>query len=162
MHWTVYNRIDGDRLCSDKKIIWFDTCKNVFTELSSPEPKNGGKNAIVGLGVLEGNLCMARRNGKSNLERGVEVLIMKEYGVVESWTTMFVISNVRVSGNYGDFTPLLFTKNGHVLLRKEYKIVIYSVFGELIEKVEFPSENMLLYMVLLEENLVSPRDYHLM
>ncbi|KAM7485681.1 hypothetical protein LguiA_001690 [Lonicera macranthoides] len=112
LHWTVEDAIDRNQTNSliyqsKKIIICYDPCVNVFEEFPSPI---GNASAIFCLGVLGGCLCMARFRGKFAEER-IEVLKMKEYGVRESWTTLFFISS--------DFRPFLFTEDHEVFLKKK-------------------------------------------
>ncbi|KAK4713005.1 hypothetical protein R3W88_018912 [Solanum pinnatisectum] len=64
---------------------------------------------ILGLGVLNECLCMNRYD-KGN----IELLAMKEYGVKESWTSLFIIRNLHF--DYGLILPLFMTKNGELIL----------------------------------------------
>ncbi|KAM7488524.1 hypothetical protein LguiB_026008 [Lonicera macranthoides] len=156
IHWTVCNTTDDDRICAHKKIVRFDAGKNIFEELPSPKLKSGNENVILGLGVLNGCLCMACRDGKD-----VEVLTMKKYGAVESWTTMFIVTNSSMAPYYRDFTPLLLKKNGDVIVRMDYQeLLVYNNSGDLINDVEFPTKNFGIFTASLEESLVSPGEYH--
>lgn len=112
-------------------IVYFDSHTDEFVELSMPlVPNNGKHNSVIqlilGLGVLEGCLCMVR----GVYERGDEVqsnymwedlafnktdlrinftelLVMKEHGVGESWTSAFIMSNnVGHRYAYGSLVPL--------------------------------------------------------
>ncbi|KAG5520410.1 hypothetical protein RHGRI_033106 [Rhododendron griersonianum] len=106
-------------------------------------PDNGKHNSVlIGLGVLEGCLCMTRsvyergdeveHDNNWEDERGfyyrhkfnptfIEVLVMKEHGVGESWTSSFIISNdvgvelCSLFPTYGSLVPLCLTKNGEIL-----------------------------------------------
>lgn len=91
---------------------------NKFHDFPSPRSKFGDLNAIVGLGVLGGCLCMARADNRTyfKIDGDVVILTMNEYGVVDSWTRMFVSSNSRVDPSHGNLTPFLITKDGEVLL----------------------------------------------
>ncbi|KAM7485461.1 hypothetical protein LguiA_001470 [Lonicera macranthoides] len=159
MHWTAH---DKGHFCADRKIIWFDASKNIFKEFPSPKPKNRDRNAIVGLGVLDGCACIARTdNNHNDFEGDVEVLTMKEYGVVESWTIMFVVSNVGVNRYWGGFTPLLLTKNGDVFVKlNDNEMVVYNIGGGSLHQIaRLLMEDYLVGAVSFEKSLVSPTEY---
>lgn len=84
-----------DVLMAHKKIVRFDAGKNLFEELPSPKLKSWDENGILGLGVLNGCICVAYCRDGYGMDN-VEVLTMKEYGVVESWTSMFIVKNTSL------------------------------------------------------------------
>ncbi|KAM7488731.1 hypothetical protein LguiB_026215 [Lonicera macranthoides] len=100
LHWTVH-----------EKIVRYDPHANAFEEFPSP---TGNASSILRLGVSGGCLCMARRGSERYVEEKFEVLTMKEYGVGESWTTLFFIIS-------SDFLPILFSKNCEVFLKKSVR-----------------------------------------
>ena len=83
-----------------------------------PLPKDGNGDILLSLGVLEGCLCMVRscKHLTDRMDR-VEVLVMKKYGIKESWTTMFILSNLPNLHIYDNVVPLCFTKNGEILMK---------------------------------------------
>ncbi|XP_031114143.1 F-box/kelch-repeat protein At3g23880-like [Ipomoea triloba] len=104
LHWRVaHSATDwcSSRRC--KKVVYFDAESDEFKEL--PIPTFPAKSsAILGLGIIDdGYLCMAREKRKETGE--VEVLVMKEYGVKNSWISQFVISGSQFRSDYHrDFT----------------------------------------------------------
>ncbi|KAF7146712.1 hypothetical protein RHSIM_Rhsim04G0209700 [Rhododendron simsii] len=137
LHWVVKRDEDGMRL-----IVCFDPLVDKFLEFSTPLPYYGETNVILGLGILYGCLCVARY---CCCERGygpdddpnpnIEVLIMKEYGVEESWTSLFVMSHFvglykfysYKPHRYGCLVPLGLTESGKVLMAVNGKeIVLYN------------------------------------
>ncbi|XP_019192339.1 PREDICTED: F-box/kelch-repeat protein At3g23880-like [Ipomoea nil] len=104
LHWRVANSARdwcSSRRC--KKVVYFDAESDEFKELPTPSFPAESR-AILGLGIIDGgHLCMARERRKGTGE--VEVLVMKEYGVKNSWITQFVISASQFrSGYHRDFT----------------------------------------------------------
>nr|GLL31803.1 F-box/kelch-repeat protein At3g23880-like [Ipomoea trifida] len=75
-------------------IIVFEVESDKFKELELPTPEpelqGGRKRAILGLGIMDGCLCMANKGEERREE--LQVWVMKEYGVKESWVCQFVIS----------------------------------------------------------------------
>ncbi|KAM7489193.1 hypothetical protein LguiB_026677 [Lonicera macranthoides] len=114
LHWTVSGSTHDEFPFGHRNIVRFDPCTNKFDVFPSPKPKFGNVNVIVGLGILGGRLCMARADNEDL--GGVEILTMQEYGVVGSWTSMLVLSNLRLNPYHESLTPLLITKDGEVLL----------------------------------------------
>ncbi|KAM7488523.1 hypothetical protein LguiB_026007 [Lonicera macranthoides] len=164
VHWIVYDVVDDDagggRDDAGDKIIFFDQYLNVFEELPSPLRKCGCENAIVGLGILGGQLCMARKDNKIYLQGNIEVLVMKKYGKMESWTTMFVVSHLMVDCYAGGLTPLLVTKNGEFLLSINSKeIIAYNPTQESYRKFDIPVVGRWLFAVSLTQSKALLVDY---
>ncbi|KAM7485487.1 hypothetical protein LguiA_001496 [Lonicera macranthoides] len=165
MHWTVRHP-SKFWFSKAREIIHFDSRSNIFEEFLMPRPKHGDENGVVGLGVLDGQLCMARGDvrdemGYENKFRSIEVLVMKEYGVVESWTSLFVVSNSDLMVNlyYGRLTPLIFTENGEVLLKiDKEKLVLYNHRGNSYRNVRIPERDYYVEAVSLDVSLVEPTD----
>nr|GMD59330.1 F-box/kelch-repeat protein At3g23880-like [Ipomoea batatas] len=104
LHWRVADS-DSDWYFSlrCKKVVYFDAESDEFKEL--PTPNFPDKScSILGLGIIDdAHLCMAR--DKWDEIGDVEVLVMKEYGVKNSWISQFVISGSQFrSGYYRNFT----------------------------------------------------------
>ena len=169
MHWTVLESTDDDA-STDKKIIRFDPRTNKFHDFPSPLSKFGGVNAIVGLGDPDGRLWMARGDNRYNFqaqEGDVEILVMKEYGVVESWTTVFVLSNLGVNPYYGNLIPFLITKHRELLLMllrydiiSPGKVLAYNPRTKSYRTIlEIPLPDYVFHGTSLVESLVSPADY---
>ncbi|XP_019192369.1 PREDICTED: uncharacterized protein LOC109186714 [Ipomoea nil] len=84
------------------RIIYFDPMRDEFRILPTPSERREN-NSIVGLGVIDDCLSMAciphHNEAKTNT---LQVLIMKEYGIEESWMTAFDIQMPQLSyGNHG-------------------------------------------------------------
>ncbi|PHU11237.1 hypothetical protein BC332_18167 [Capsicum chinense] len=72
-----------ERFDSFNQVIYFDPIAEKFHMFPVPKPKpNQEENVIIGLGFLNECLCMTRL--KDDNKSGVEILVMKEYGVKES------------------------------------------------------------------------------
>ncbi|XP_059288726.1 F-box protein CPR1-like, partial [Lycium ferocissimum] len=99
---------------SRNQVICFDPISEKFIMFPVPEPKsNQEENAIVDLGVLNECLCMTCLDDDKG---GVEILVMKEYGVKESWTSLFFIRNLEINPPYGFAVPFSVTEIGEVAL----------------------------------------------
>ncbi|GMP55017.1 hypothetical protein CsSME_00019974 [Camellia sinensis var. sinensis] len=111
LHWFASKESWG-HFFTPYQIIYFNPWKNIFKKLPMPQPKDGHGDILLGLGVLEGCLCMVRscQHPTNRMDR-VEVLVMKKYGIKESWTTMFILSNLPNLHIYDNVAPFCFTKN---------------------------------------------------
>ncbi|KAM3270105.1 hypothetical protein P3S67_030011 [Capsicum chacoense] len=114
---------------SPRKLIYLDPITEKLHMFPTPEPKNNQQaNIIVGLGVLNECLCMSRLDDDKS---GVEILVMKEYGVKESRTSLFLIRNLKINSSYGDVVPFFVTEAGEVALITEYnhrkKVVVFNL-----------------------------------
>nr|GLL31195.1 F-box/kelch-repeat protein At3g23880-like [Ipomoea trifida] len=110
-----------------KKVVYFDAESDEFKEL--PTPNFPVKScAILGLGIIDDDyLCMAREKRKETGE--VEVLVMKEYGVKNSWISQFVITDSQFrSGYHRDFTFYSPKYNTQVLIGS----CLYGWWGTLV------------------------------
>nr|TKR65663.1 hypothetical protein D5086_0000318970 [Populus alba] len=109
LHWIVPQRRQlGIRDC----VLGFDIRDDKFFELPQPDYENKGMNFQVDVGVLEGNLCVM-----CNYEHVcVEVWVMKEYGVKESWCKMFSVHAIKWIGAFMFLRPLVYSKGGDMVL----------------------------------------------
>ncbi|KAM7488748.1 hypothetical protein LguiB_026232 [Lonicera macranthoides] len=145
MHWTVNEKFKNSSL--PQEIICFDQHTNLFKEFPSPQSKFRGENAIAGLGVLGECLCMVRRKFHT-----VEILIMKEYGVKESWTSLSTVTFFS--------SPFLFIKNGEILGKiKGYQVFAHNPQKNTRRKFDLTGSNDLLHAVALVQNVLSPVGY---
>ena len=73
------------------------------------------------LGILSGCLCITHRD--TAIVSCFEVWAMKEYGVKESWTKLFVTSE-----SFRSLIPICFTRNGDVIMEVDQeKLVIFNL-----------------------------------
>ncbi|XP_058202726.1 F-box/kelch-repeat protein At3g23880-like [Rhododendron vialii] len=113
LHWYASKNIDtGNYFLSPHQIIYFDAHMDKFEEVPMPDPRGEDGDIICGLGALDGCLCTFRCKG----EKSVELLLMKEYGVQNSWTSIIAVSDFLTSSPYYELlAPLCYTKNGEIL-----------------------------------------------
>ncbi|XP_058206270.1 F-box protein CPR1-like isoform X2 [Rhododendron vialii] len=139
LHWMIAHYGEGNMDFPTNWIVCFDPLTDEFVELPMP-PNNGERNMIVmGLGVLDGCLCMTRcvcESGDGVEPIFFEVLVMEEYCVEEPWTSAFIMSKnfIRVpSPNwdyrldlYGTLVPFCFTTSGEVLIMVNRELLLYN------------------------------------
>ncbi|KAM7492945.1 hypothetical protein LguiB_027554 [Lonicera macranthoides] len=121
-------------------IAYFETTRNTFEAL--PSPPEHHQYLIIGSGVLDECLCIART--RNIIEDDVEVVAMKKYGAAESWTTLYVLSILNVSSSSWHLCPLLLTKNGEevLFLRNQKEIWAYNPTSKSYRKFDIPVEHL--------------------
>ncbi|XP_059285701.1 F-box/kelch-repeat protein At3g23880-like [Lycium ferocissimum] len=162
LHYRVWGN-DGS------KLIYFDPISEKFHMFPVPEPKSNQEEiVIVGLGVLNECLCIMTC---LEHDKSAEILVMKEYGVKESWTSLFSIRNSEVKGSIADinypygFVILLFfvTENGELVLIYDYcgkDVAVYNPKNDnMREIVEEETRFILGAIVTYVESLISPVEY---
>ncbi|XP_059644178.1 F-box protein CPR1-like [Cornus florida] len=109
VHWVGCNMVAA----SDISILTFDMSSEVFSQMKLPtSPENGWVVSHLAVSVLRESLCVGHFD---SLVRKVSIWVMKEYGVVESWTKLFTFDLGR------DFGGILgFRRNGDLLFFKRY------------------------------------------
>ena len=82
LHWVMPPRIE---LGMRNRIVGFDLGIEEFVEV--PQPKCAYRNYLLDVGVLEGCMCAICNYDQVS----VEVWVMKEFGVKESWTRLISV-----------------------------------------------------------------------
>ncbi|OAY52873.1 hypothetical protein MANES_04G118000v8 [Manihot esculenta] len=117
LHWVVSGQEEWFNF--DNSILAFDLVNDKFYELPKPHTKS---EPFACLGELGGNLAISY---SSNTRLFIEVWVMKEYGVMDSWTKLFQIDGKEQSGLadcYAAYVqPLCYSKTGgEVLVSYQY------------------------------------------
>ncbi|EYU45519.1 hypothetical protein MIMGU_mgv1a018768mg, partial [Erythranthe guttata] len=119
LHWLVqYNRNTGSR-----DIVSLDLAEEEYHTFSHGVEYSSG---VVSLVELGGYL------GLMNLMSGADanVWVMKEYGVTESWTKVWTLSNFidqlprKCIGDRGKLKPLCWSKNRDILIASGQYVVV--------------------------------------
>lgn len=120
LHWIMPPRIE---LGMRNWIVGFDLGTEVFVEV--PQPDCPDRNYLLDVGVLEGCLCAICNYDQVS----VDVWIMKEYGVKESWTKLLCVQKTRAINALTFVRPLAYSKNrDNVLLEiNNQKFVWYDL-----------------------------------
>ncbi|XP_058201311.1 uncharacterized protein LOC131316058 [Rhododendron vialii] len=148
-------------------IMYFNIQMNEFHEVPMPEPPMDvmlgvrSKDQTLGLGVLDGCLCMLHRY---SINHNVEVFAMKENGIRESWTTMFIIPNLTLGGIARNLELFGYTKRGEVLMKvlvgdMRCEMTTYNPIDR--SRRNFLTQDDCKYVnaVMYEEITVTPTDY---
>ena len=100
-------------------IVSFDMKDEAFGEVGMPESLQGLEDLNVNVALVDGLLALVPLNKFGN-EASQAVWVMKEYGVVESWTKLF---DVRIGG----FQRVIgFTKRSEVLVHKDGRLFSFG------------------------------------
>ncbi|XP_058198259.1 F-box protein CPR1-like [Rhododendron vialii] len=156
LHWFACN---STNFITPQCIFSFDPRVDKFKKVPMPKPpKDEDEFFLLGLGVLDGCLCMIRHR-----KRNAEVWVMEAYGVQKSWNVRFVINKTfRVCSM---FQPLCCTKDGKILTREHIgcdsgHVNVYNSNGDLDRDVPKPSNHETsLVAVAYKESLVKPTGY---
>lgn len=142
---------------------------NEFVELPAPPQPScfrERKTVTLGLWVLEGCLCIARCGSGSTAEvepSFVEVFVMREYGVGESWNSIFIMSNFMGLSRpyeYGNLVTLCFAKNCEVLIAvNRNQLFEYNPNKMSRREIPIPSDCYEIHVASYTESLASPAVY---
>lgn len=129
LHWKFWRPQEGYH------IRCFNLCEKRWTsDLPFPDYIKGIRDGILDFGVFDGSLYFSSKNQQ---EPAVDIWIMKEYGVTESWVKLFQISDSRVVRS-SRVSPIAYCRlKNKVLLRttnkSEHSILWYDIKGEAAE-----------------------------
>ncbi|PHT71081.1 hypothetical protein T459_26185 [Capsicum annuum] len=108
---------------SDWDVIFIDLADGRWGEMEKPFYSEGKLRFEPCLGVLENDLSMLCHHLGSH----ADVWVMKEYGVKESWTKMFIIKYPYDNMGYSVFgPPFCMSSEGEILFRNDSVFMIYN------------------------------------
>ncbi|KAM7495146.1 hypothetical protein LguiB_029755 [Lonicera macranthoides] len=110
VHWIAYDKhVEGG---SPNLIVSFDMGEEVFNEMMLPDALSGELVTSLSINVLGESLAIFKYNTEAEAETAsCCIWVMKEYGIVESWTKLFTID---LPGSLKK--TVRFRKNGEVIL----------------------------------------------
>ncbi|KAM1171969.1 hypothetical protein ACFX2I_022128 [Malus domestica] len=109
LSWLMRGKLDNNRCI----ILTLDLASEKYQEFDTPVHENG--TCVIDLEVLGGSLCISVDDWWCRHY----VWIMKEYGVVESWTLLYSIGQDNMPWLFEYCRPLGFSKNGAIVLLKK-------------------------------------------
>nr|GLL40698.1 F-box/kelch-repeat protein At3g23880-like [Ipomoea trifida] len=131
-HWWANDIKDPHFSGSGRnKILYFDPVRDEFKILSTPE--RGQNFSIVGLGAIDDCLSMACMVNKQEQLKTttLQVLVMKEYGIQESWMTAFAIQMPQLPyTSMSRFSLTFYSQKNNA-----QEVVILSTMGYFLGKV---------------------------
>ncbi|EXB41586.1 F-box protein [Morus notabilis] len=133
LHWSVIRRSD-----TSNWIFAFDLVAEDHRELALPDDKDV-KTSRMKLVNLGGCLCFAvlcNYNQDSKKSDRVDVWVMREYGVKESWSKLFSVAPSSVTGPFWYVVPVAYLKGGdRILLDQDgEKFLLYDVKRKRVKK----------------------------
>ena len=109
LHWMM---LDRDDICHSFKVVCFNLANEKLKGIELPSSLEIADKVSHFLGVLGGCLC-ALTVDRASVSRVVNVWVMKEYGVRESWTNLINFTYYEPSGT---ISPFCFTKGGDIVV----------------------------------------------
>ncbi|KAJ0017036.1 hypothetical protein Pint_09676 [Pistacia integerrima] len=103
LHWVLPRRPE---LGVGNLIVAFDLVDEEFRVLPQPDYGDNEKDFVLDVGVLEGRLSVICNYNQVK----VDVWVMKEYGVKESWSKLFSIERSRSISSFRFLKPLAYSK----------------------------------------------------
>lgn len=148
LHW-VSSCYDGLKLVD--QIVAFDLQNEVFRVIPHPDFDSGRLNYT--LGVLQGCLSATRHKFRDY----VEIWVMKDYGVKESWTKCLKIVCSEVGLIIGAVQPLSFQRNGELMLQHGGTLLCYNPLTKRLRELRISGMPRSFKAVIHVGSLVSPR-----
>ncbi|XP_022723214.1 F-box protein CPR30-like, partial [Durio zibethinus] len=116
LHWVLTQKV---QLSEKNVIVALDLGAENFREVPQPEYKD--KIFQLNVGVLGGCLCAIANYDHVR----VDLWVMKEYGVKESWTKLFSIASEEVIGSLRFVKPLAYSRSGDQVLLEHDNINLF-------------------------------------
>lgn len=129
LHWLSGTFIDP-AITLDSRIISFDAASEEFRIVPWIEAVRRDDTSLdVTIGVLQDCLsALCWYHGDTH----ISVWSMKEYGVKESWTRLFLIQ-MPVSGmEFESIEPLVLQSNGEIILKSDGELYVYDTLHNTI------------------------------
>ena len=155
VHWFAEDDNDSDDDDDDdamvrNMIISFDIKDEVFHEMAVPKCLEGRLELKMKVAVLGGLLALVPCNSDPDISVPCNsVWVMKEYGVVESWTKLY---DIKVGEDLESVVG--FTKNGEVLVSMAGKLLSFNPSSQRTLNVHIHSEYVSFYLDTYMESLV--------
>lgn len=142
---------------SSKVIVAFKISSERLLDVPLPEvimvPPENGEELDIHVGVLGDCLCLAV------LVRDIrsDVWVMQEYGVRESWTKQFTITQDQLSIRWDmyKFKPIWSFENGEILINTHTDLILYDKVSGRVRKVYFPDTALRGNLDILPKNIES-------
>ncbi|KAK8592229.1 hypothetical protein V6N13_062815 [Hibiscus sabdariffa] len=104
LHWVLAQKVD---LLVTNVIISLDLAAESYKEV--PQPGYQDDVLQLNIGVLGGCMCVVATHGDAR----VDLWVMNEYGVKESWTILFSLAREEVAGPLRFLKPLAYSRSGN-------------------------------------------------
>ncbi|CAI9117801.1 OLC1v1019286C1 [Oldenlandia corymbosa var. corymbosa] len=143
LHWVmaIYGVISW-------KFLSFDLASETFVEIEWPSSKEGLDDWSVG--TLRSCLCVLYDYERSY----VDLWIMKEHGVKDSWTKLVSVPYIDLPENCTSSLPICMLSNDDILLQVGSMLVLYSPKSKTFRW--YPGINNVVEVSIFTESLLSP------
>ncbi|XP_059665025.1 F-box/kelch-repeat protein At3g06240-like [Cornus florida] len=122
IHWLVYAKWEGSDQNHRGTILGFDVGGEGFCELNLPKKLADENPLNLAISVYGDTISVFQYDNRAKIEHCL-VWVMKQYGVVESWSKQF---NVDLQGGVLG-AALGFRRNGEILLaRRNGEVILYD------------------------------------
>lgn len=118
LHWFVAGKYPSH---IPELVVGIDLVTGEYREIPLPEYDKADNSVFMFLDVLGGSLCLTCNYVKKTVSSyRVDIWVMKEYGVRDSWTKMFTVKPSKAIGTFLFVTPVAYLKSGEqVILNQE-------------------------------------------
>ncbi|XP_050213683.1 F-box protein CPR1 [Mercurialis annua] len=122
LHWVMPH---WPELGVKNSIIAFDVVSETFRQVSPSQCWDKKSNCVVDVAALEGRLCAMCNYG----QECIDLWVMKEYGVEESWSRIFSFRPTKWISSLLFLRPLGYSKDGEKMLLEvnDHKLVWYDL-----------------------------------
>ncbi|KAI3971284.1 hypothetical protein MKW92_042234 [Papaver armeniacum] len=158
LHWIVYLEMENRHV-----IASFDIDDETFTELPKPKHFVEDEFRTTKVGLLGGRLCLLV--GKCFSEGGGgDIWVMKNYGVVESWTLSFSIcaQQVPIFQHFSSFRPVKCFKHAILFQQNDNILVLYDLNRKRARTIKVQGSRGKFSTEIYVGSLVSPSSFTLM
>ena len=132
IHWFGNHERDRPNPCVEFGVVLFHICDEEFQVMKFPDrlisclKEDYAKGVVYAKIVVYGGLLslMEYNYGQRYIDYSCNIWLMKEYGVVESWTKQFTIDLKRK--DIGAMFMYSFRNNGKILRKRQEKLVLYD------------------------------------
>ncbi|KAI9162302.1 hypothetical protein LWI28_025938 [Acer negundo] len=150
LHWVVSRNVEvKDKVYNI--VVALDLAVEDYKEVALPE--FGVNDFKVELGALGEYLCVV----SNHLDIHTDVWVMKEYGVMDSWTKLFSIAREQVGGYFGYIRPLGYANKGKEVLfqRDKSDVFLYDVNKKIVKNVRIRGSPISYKVNICVQSLVS-------
>ncbi|KAL3620058.1 hypothetical protein CASFOL_034970 [Castilleja foliolosa] len=154
LHWLV------KRGCQ-RIIVSLDLASERYGEVGSPRDVDNGcccctdteiHNPCLTLGLFSGSLCLMLDDHSSCMQ----LWVMKEYGVRDSWARVFVMPHMGCPGRYPHMLLVWLLSDDEILLSYGHVIVVYNTKGNTYRYLPMDNFHDIIQADVYVESLVSP------
>ncbi|KAI8000265.1 F-box protein CPR1 [Camellia lanceoleosa] len=129
LHWVVSRKYESD---TANLVAAFDLTDEKYRLV--PQPEFSDKDFHMNVGELDGCLCILC----NYVQVRIDMWVMNNYGVKESWTKLFSIAQPQVIRSFEFVTPLAYSKSGRevLLVQDNKKLIWYDLEHKKVKNIK--------------------------